>query len=134
MLSEQSNDEPAVKDNNQWTEIQRKRTRAPINVVKGTAAPGKTILEASERIKYYHLYYVKQGTTDQMICDHLRSIFSKKVGSVETLQSKGPYASFKIGVPSKLSDQLLAVDNWAEDICIKPWRNNFRGNTKESKQ
>lgn len=70
----------------------------------------------------FHLYYVKVGTTDQQIRDHLTAICGSDLCTVETLTPKGKYASFKLGILAKLADNILNVNNWAEDICIKPWR------------
>lgn len=39
-------------------EVVNIRSRGPRNVVRGVAEKGKILLEAAERWKYYHLYYV----------------------------------------------------------------------------
>jgi hypothetical protein len=50
---------------NKWTDVIKRRQRSvPQNLLRGRAAPGNTKLEASERFRSYHLYYVKIGTTD----------------------------------------------------------------------
>lgn len=124
-LNRQTNDDG-------WVEVRHRRSRRSLgNVVRGTAAPGTTKLEASERWRYLHLFYVKQGTTDSQVREHLLTICGTDVCTVEVLKSRGNYASFKLGVPSKLADQVSAVHNWAEDICVKPWRHNFRDRSSE---
>ncbi|KAJ8735113.1 hypothetical protein PYW08_014363 [Mythimna loreyi] len=117
-----------------WTEVRNRRSQRSLsNVLRGTAAPGTTNLEASERWRYLHLFYVKQGTSDSQVRDHLTRICGADVCTVEVLKSRGKYASFKLGVPSKLADQVVAPGNWAEDICVKPWRRNFRARAEETK-
>jgi hypothetical protein len=73
-----------------------------------------------------HLYYVKMGTTADQVRSHLSVICREDVCLVETLKAKGNYASFKLNVPLKYNDQVLEPANWAEDNCIKPWKQNFR--------
>ncbi|KAJ8735942.1 hypothetical protein PYW07_007562 [Mythimna separata] len=116
-----------------WTEVRHRRSQRSLsNVLRGTAAPGATKLEASERWRYLHLFYVKQGTSDSQVRDHLTTICGTDVCTVEVLKSRGKYASFKLGVPSKLAAQVVAPENWAEDICVKPWRRNFRARSDET--
>lgn len=120
------NDVGAGKEN-EWTEVKRKRQRlSATSVLRGTAAPGTTCLEAAERWKYLHLYYVKKGTTDAQVADHLKVVCDEDTCTVEALKSRGNYSSFKVGAPSRLVETVLDSRNWAADICIKPWRQNFR--------
>lgn len=110
-----------------WTVVTRKNKRYSLpTVLRGTATPGSTMLEASERWQYLHLYYVKQGTSEAQIQEHLKNITASDLCTVEVLKSRGRYASFKIGAPARLSAAILAPENWAEDICIKLWRQSFR--------
>lgn len=110
-----------------WTEVRRGRARASLpGVLRGTAAPGATALRAAERVKHLHLYYVQEGTSVEQVRAHLNSVCGDDVCSVEVLKARGNYASFKLGVPSKLVEQVLDAENWAEDICIKHWRQSFR--------
>ncbi|KAI5641148.1 hypothetical protein NE865_06617 [Phthorimaea operculella] len=113
-----------------WTDIV-KRQRSSVSRVFGTARPGSTHLEAAERVKYIHLYYVKVGTTKEQVQAHLDSICGTGTCSVEALNARGNYASFKLGVPSKQVALVMSPDNWAEDICIKPWRQNFRAKSSQ---
>ncbi|CAG9791585.1 unnamed protein product [Diatraea saccharalis] len=115
----------------EWVEVTKHRRRsAPQNLLKGRAAPGKTGLEASERIRSYHLFFVKMGTTVEQVSGHIKSIINSDCCRVEALKARGPYASFKLSLPSRLSDRLLAADQWPEDVCIKPWRKIFRPREK----
>lgn len=95
-------------------------------VRRGTAAPGTTALCAAERRRQLHLYYVQEGTTAEQVRAHLTTICGSDVCTVDSLKPRGSYASFKLGVPTKFSELVLSPDNWAEDICVKPWRQNFR--------
>lgn len=114
-------------DEGNWEEVKRKRSRFSLpGVLRGTAAPGSTLLHAAERRRYLHLYYVREGTTDEQVRQHLTSICGSGECTVEKLKSRGLYSSFKLGVPLKHADNIMSSDNWAEDICVKPWRQNFR--------
>lgn len=113
--------------NEKWVEVKSRRSRGPpANVLKGTATPGTMTIEAAERWKYLHLYFVKEGTTDDIIRDHLTQICKQDVCIVESLKPRGKYASFKISVPVKMEGLVMSSANWPEDICIKPWRRGFR--------
>lgn len=121
----------------EWTEARRKRQRTSVltsSVLRGTAVPGVTGLQASERWKYLHLFYVRQGTQVDQVLVHLKSICNEAVCTVEALKSRGNYASFKIGTPSRLVEAILEPRNWTADICIKPWRQNFRQNFRKDKE
>lgn len=111
----------------EWVEVAkpRRRSNQPI-LLRGTAAPGKTKLEASERLRSFHLFYVKSGTTCDLIREHVEAITGDSRCKVEPLKARGQYASFKLTLSSKLSEQILAAEHWPEDVCIKPWRQPFR--------
>ncbi|CAG4992174.1 unnamed protein product [Colias eurytheme] len=112
-----------------WIQVKNKRK----NVMRGSAAPGNSLIEASERWKYYHLYYVKAGTLADKITEHLNNACSIDNCTVEALKSRGNYASFKVGVLAKQSHLFMDVNKWPEDVCIKPWRNNnFRKPSSDS--
>lgn len=122
------NDKP---DQEGWTEVIRRRPSSPARaslpgVMRGTAAPGTTILCAAERKAFLHLYYVKEGTTVEQVNAHLKTICGADVCFVEALKARGDYASFKLTVPPELTNLLLNPDNWAVNICVKPWRHIFR--------
>ncbi|XP_061713780.1 uncharacterized protein LOC133522441 [Cydia pomonella] len=103
------------------------RPRKQLEVKRGTALPGTTCpLKASERCRYIHLFYVKVGTTNEQVQAYLSEICGEDVCTVETLKAKGNYASFKLTVPLKCIERVLDPAYWAEDICIKPWKQNFR--------
>ncbi|CAH0683130.1 unnamed protein product [Spodoptera exigua] len=56
-----------VMQNSGWTEVNRRekqKYKQPTGIMRGTASPGATQLEASERWRYLHLFYVKVGTTE----------------------------------------------------------------------
>lgn len=115
----------------EWTEVRRRLTTLPVRaslpgMLRGTAAHGATSLCAAEKKTYVHLYYVKEGTTVEQVNAHLITICGADVCLVEALKARGNYASFKIAIPSKLSNIILNPENWAVDICVKLWRQNFR--------
>lgn len=118
-----------------WVEVRpKKHLRASLpNVLRGTAAPGVTSLRAAERWRSLHLYYVLEGTTPAEVQAHLKSICGSDVCTVEELKSRGRYSSFKLGVPAKFAECVMSPKNWAEDICVKPWRQNFRTKEKITK-
>lgn len=120
----------------EWTEVRRRRPKSiarVTNVVRGTAVatPGQSHLEAAERRRYLHLYFVKIGTTAEKVQAHLRSICNGADCTIETLKPRGDYASFKLGVPICHVDNALSPANWAADICIKPWQQRFRRQSRD---
>lgn len=117
-------------DEQGWTEV-KKRPRKLSGVMRGTAAPGATQLQASERRQYVHVYYLKIGTTVEQICSHLKSILDADVCTAEALKARGDYASFKLSVPSNFVKRVMDPANWPMDICIKPWRQTFRSKTEK---
>lgn len=118
-----------------WIEVKRKRPRnLHREVIRGTASPGTTQLEASEQSRYLHLYFVKTGTAAAQVLAHLEHICGEGSCTVDTLKARGNYASFKLCVPSKMSEIVMSPNNWAENICIKPWRQNFRAKHDQAKK
>jgi hypothetical protein len=117
----------------EWIQVKRRQVRSSLpGLLRGTAAPGTTALCASERWKYLHLYYVQEGTTVEQVRAHLNSICENSDCTVDELKSRGRYSSFKLGVPARLADNVMSANNWAEDICVKPWRQNFRAKEKSA--
>ncbi|CAK1550984.1 unnamed protein product [Leptosia nina] len=57
-----------------WTEVKRKKPRQASRIVQGTAQCNISGLEASEKISYFHLFYVKKGTSAEQISNHLQNI------------------------------------------------------------
>lgn len=118
-----------------WIGVKRKRPRNLLSeVIRGTASPGTTQLEASEQSRYLHLYFVKTGTAATQVLAHLERICGERSCTVDTLKARGNYASFKLCVPSKMSEIVMSPNNWAENICIKPWRQNFRAKHDQAKK
>lgn len=121
-------------DSHGWKQVEHRRDRtSQSKVLHGTACPGVTLLHAAERKAFLHLFYVKEGTTEDQVRAHLQTVCGEDVSTVEALRSRGSYASFKIGVPCRLADLVMLPNNWAEGICIKAWRQNFRSKRVEKK-
>lgn len=115
-----------------WIEVRRRRSRiSSSQVLRGVAKPGFTSLEASDRWKYFHLFYVKQGTTTDQVKNHINAICNTDNCTVEELKARGNYASFKLGVPFQMTECVLDANNWATDICVKPWMQFFRSRTED---
>lgn len=114
-------------EDSKWTDVKSKHSKGRRSqILRGTADPCNSLLQASEKVQYLHLYYVKMGTSDIEVNEHLKKISKTDTCTVETLKARGNYASFKLGVPTRLVDTVLMPTNWAADICIKPWRQIFR--------
>ncbi|XP_026333713.1 uncharacterized protein LOC113240589 [Hyposmocoma kahamanoa] len=99
----------------EWTEVRRRKPSLSARVslpgvLRGSAAPGATLLSAAEKRTYLHL----------------KEICGSDACTVEALKARGNYASFKLAVPPELTDLILSPENWAVDICVKPWRQYFR--------
>lgn len=95
-------------------------------VTRGTADVGCTMLQAAERRHYLHLYYIKEGTTEAQVRQHLSAIVGSDICGVHALKARGDYASFKLSVPSSLVESVMASENWPKGVCVKPWLQNFR--------
>ncbi|KAJ2950377.1 hypothetical protein O0L34_g8620 [Tuta absoluta] len=130
VITEQKIQELSEPDQEGWNKVVHQKSKRSIRksaeIRRGTADPGFTTLQASEKVTYLHLYYVKVGTSDKQVSDHLKKICSGDVCTVDTLKARGNYASFKLGVPPRLVEEVLSTTNWATNICIRPWRQNFR--------
>lgn len=117
----------ASEDSDGWSEVKRNRSRIAFRrATRGSAAAGSTQLEASVWLRHIHLFYVKLGTTEDQVKSHLKSITGSVDVKVESLKSRGSYASFKISVPSGLFDKTMTPENWPLNVCVKPWRQPFR--------
>ncbi|CAG9134469.1 unnamed protein product [Plutella xylostella] len=122
---------PVHEDEEGWIEVKKKdaprrSTNKNSSIIHGTAVVGVTGLQPAERFRYMHLFYVCKGTTAEQVQAHLDSICKGAVCTVETLNARGEYASFKLAVPDRHVAQVAASENWAAGICVKPWRQNFR--------
>ncbi|KAG6450268.1 hypothetical protein O3G_MSEX006487 [Manduca sexta] len=114
-------------ETSEWKQVTHKRMRhRTSNILRGTAVPGSTTLEAASRSIYLHLYYVKLGTSENEVLSHLKCICPSDAYIVEALKARGNYASFKLEVPAKFSQHIMSTENWAEGICVKLWKQNFR--------
>lgn len=118
---------------NPWTVVKNKKRRS--RVMCGSAAPGTSQLEASERVRHLHLYYVKAGTSVEQIRLHLNTVCnSSEVFSIESLKARGNYASFKLTVTWSSADKVMASETWPQGVCIKPWSQPFRGTQNRSRK
>lgn len=116
---------------NPWIEVKRKRTR----VTCGSATPGMSQLEASQRIRHLHLYFVKAGTAVEQIRLHLNTVCnSNEVLSIESLKARGNYASFKLTVTCGSAEKVMAPETWPQGVCIKPWTLPFRKNYESERK
>lgn len=109
-----------------WIGVHKKQKN---KIIKGSASPGATQIEACERWRYLHLYYVKVGTSEDQVKTHLKLISGSDDCMVESLNARGNYASYKLSVPDKLADSVMDPKYWPKNICIKQWRQNFRNKT-----
>lgn len=116
---------------NPWIEVKRKRIR----VTCGSATPGMSQLEASERVRHLHLYFVKAGTAVEQIRLHLNTVCnSNEVISIESLKARGNYASFKLTVTCGSAEKVMAPETWPQGVCIKPWTLPFRKNLESERK
>ncbi|CAK1551417.1 unnamed protein product, partial [Leptosia nina] len=86
-----TNDSSVRDENPQWENVTHRRTArsrrtSHDSIARGTAAPGSTSLEASERKAYLHVYYLKSGTTVEQMVNHLMTICPNDVCRVEQLK------------------------------------------------
>lgn len=114
----QDQNDQSVHSQGEWIQVAKKRhNKSPKDVIRGSATSGLTQLEAAERVRYMHLYYVKIGTTEEQVLDHLKSIVNSEEYTVESLKARGNYSSFKLGVPSRLENCVMSSEHWPENIC-----------------
>lgn len=126
-LVETGTDTESKKGFNDWTEVKKRRPRtASSRITRGTADVSSTKLEASEWLRQVHVFYVKLGTTEEQVKSHVASVIGTNNITVETLKSRGQYASFKLAVPSTSYEHILAPESWPVNVCVKPWQQLFR--------
>lgn len=105
------------RDLQQWTEVRRKNRR---NASKcGTANPSLTKLKAVEVKKYIHLWNMESGASE--VSEYLRQLCTVGTCTVEELNPKGNYKSFKIGVPDAYFEMCMSTDIWPINARIKSW-------------
>lgn len=51
---------------------------------------------------------------------HVESIIGTNNIKVESMKSRGQYASFELNVPAFLYDQIIAGESWPVNTCVKP--------------
>lgn len=101
----------------QWIEAKRKNRR-PTSIC-GTAGPAVTSLKAVEPRKYLHLWNMESNAEE--IRAYLRQLCPIGTCTVEELNSKGDYKSYKIGVPLAYYDACFSVNVWPVNARVKVW-------------
>lgn len=101
----------------EWsTVVKRKRAAIAIRGSFGGAVRG------AEVVKNYHFYPFHRDTTVADMNDYIKKITNCTADfTVVKLKSKGDYASFKVGIPTKLSTLVLKAENWPRHSFIKEW-------------
>lgn len=90
-------------------------------LIRGTAGPSVTSLRAVESRKYIHLWNMESSTDE--IHDYLEQICPMGKCTIQALNSRGNYKSYKIGVLVASYEVLLASDIWPVNAKIRPWIN-----------
>lgn len=94
-------------------------------IIRGSADPLHSQLKAAEQARFVHLYNVAKGTTDREVNNYVQTLTGSTECTVESIKTRGNYASFKLGVPLTYYQIVMNPEKWPLDICIKPWV-NFR--------
>lgn len=109
-------------DDQQWTEVKKRKSRGPLSLC-GAAGPAITALKAVEPIKYIHLWNMVSNNDE--VLQYLKQLCPAGSCSVEELNPRGNYKSYKIGVPEIYYDKCFSIDVWPINARIKAWI-NFR--------
>lgn len=100
------------------TESRSKKSRRPISV-RCVAGPDVTTLKAVDPKKFIHLWNMASETDE--VLEYLQKLCCSENCTVEKLNSKGDYKSYKLGVPEENYKECLSADAWPFNARIKPW-------------
>ncbi|KAH9627881.1 hypothetical protein HF086_015325 [Spodoptera exigua] len=122
ILSEQGKDEDTTQGG--WTTVQNKRVhRASKNIGIGKNTELKAI-QATERKKHLHVWRLHPETTEEAMTNHIKSICGQDIIlKVQKIKHKTErdYASFVIGVPERMYDDLNKAEVWPVNAEFNEW-------------
>uniref|UniRef100_A0A2A4JWS0 Uncharacterized protein n=1 Tax=Heliothis virescens TaxID=7102 RepID=A0A2A4JWS0_HELVI len=122
MLSEQGEDEETGQGG--WTTVQNKKfNRVSKNVGIGKNTELKAI-QATERKKHLHVWRLHPETTEEAVTSHIKSICGQDITlKVQKIKHKTDrdYASFVIGVPERMYDDLNKPEIWPVNTEFNEW-------------
>lgn len=99
-----------------FTKITYKKNKSKF--IKGNG-PSDTNLQFAESKIYIFLGRCGQSTTEQCINEYLEKKYEGETFTIEDLQSKGQYKSFKISANPKLMEQMYDSANWPNGALVK---------------
>lgn len=119
--SKQGEDEEV---NGGWTMVRNKKSnRVSKNVGIGKNTELKSI-QATERKKHLHVWRLHPDTAEEAITDHIKSICGQDISlNVQKIKHKSErdYASFVIGVPEQMYDNLNKAEIWPVNAEFSEW-------------
>jgi hypothetical protein len=103
-------------EDGKWSTVAKKKRPAAVRGILGGGVKG------SDVVKNYHFYPFHPETSAADMSNYLKKLANCNAEfTIAKLKSKGDYASFKIGIPVKLSTLILKPDNWPRYSFIKEW-------------
>lgn len=110
------NVEPA---NHQNSPKPRKSPRRTIPTVVGSGQESQILV--GEKKAWFHISKLKQGTSVSDVEKFLKQSFTGVSYSVEKLDNKGTFSSFKLGVDFESRDKILDSMAWPKYVTIRRW-------------
>ncbi|KAL4709141.1 hypothetical protein ACJJTC_015790 [Scirpophaga incertulas] len=110
--AEYENNTKIVTEEDSWTEIKRKKSKYPNNVIKRGGNTKSLEIQGTERKKYLHVWRLKEDATLENLKLHVKKICGRETAvTVEKImhKTKKDYASFIIGVPEMSEADLYAI-------------------------
>lgn len=108
----------------EWTEVKKRNSKRRHQPLHGTADPQSIKLKAVEIRKYFHLWNMASDIDE--VREYLSQLYPTTKCTVEELNARGDYKSYKIGVPVESYASIYSAEIWPLNARIKPWINYKR--------
>jgi TATA-box binding protein (TBP) (component of TFIID and TFIIIB) len=91
--------------------------------VFGTGGTSSTCtLTAVTKMAHLHVWRLSKDTTDVALRDYLKSALDTENVIVESLKTKGDYASFKVSVNFDLMDKIYEPEIWPKNTAVSRFK------------
>ncbi|KAF9797199.1 hypothetical protein SFRURICE_006181 [Spodoptera frugiperda] len=111
-------------DDGDWTEVKKRSSKRRHQPLHGTADPQSIKLKAIEIRRYCHFWNMASNVDE--VREYLSQLYPTTTCSVEELNARWDYKSYKIGVPVESYASIYSAEIWPLNARIKPWINYKR--------
>ncbi|KOB67314.1 Uncharacterized protein OBRU01_16642 [Operophtera brumata] len=110
-----------IKDQDQWHVVSRGRRKNPQRPITVGTGRENNDLQAAERVKYIQAWSFRPDTTTEKVLDFLKALKQSEYTVEKRHIKSDTYASFLIGMPESVYDEVTTPTAWPPRVCFVPW-------------